>query len=89
MIKEIVLSSYCVVKSIFFTHKYQDSIVIIDIPEKISMGKLLLLSSSITLTPGTSVILIEDKKMHIHCLLEENTSIKNGDFVNKILSFKF
>jgi multisubunit Na+/H+ antiporter MnhE subunit len=89
MAKEVILSSYSILKSALTTQKYKSKIVAIPIPQKIPTGKLLLLSSSITLTPGTSVVLIEDGKIYIHCLIEENESIQNGEFVNKILSFKF
>lgn len=89
MAKEAIVSAYAVIKAILLGKKYESNIVIMNIPENISIGKTLLLTSSITLTPGTSVILIQDGKMYVHCLLKEGLSITDGNFVNKVLSFKF
>jgi len=89
MIKEIALSSYGVVKCILTMKKYNSKIVEINVPQGISLGKTLLLSSSITLTPGTSVVLIEGGKIYIHCFQDANASVQDGDFVKKVLSFNF
>ena len=89
MIKEIAISSYGVVKCILTMKKYNSKIVEINVPKGISLGKTLLLSSSITLTPGTSVVLIEDGKIYIHCFKGDDDSIQDGQFVRKVLSFNF
>lgn len=89
MVKEITVSSFEVLCSVFSKAGYQGEIVTITIPDGAPMGKVLLVISSVILTPGTSVVAVHDRTLMIHCLLHSCTSIQNGEFVNKVLSFKF
>lgn len=89
MMKEIIVSSIDVLKSVFSKGQYQGKVLIVPIPHGTSIGKILLVASSITLTPGTSVVAVNDYTLTIHCLLPNNISIQNGEFIHKVLSFKF
>ena len=91
MFKEIVLSTYDVLKhALMFSHKYHSQIIIITLPKNTPVDKTLLVMISIILTPGTTVIDSDEENLTVHCLTKNaHNSMQEMTFVNKVLSFNF
>ncbi len=87
MAKEIFLSTMHVLRSILKFEPFQDEIIEVTLPSGISNHKMLIVTFSITLTPGTSVISVDGRKLKIHCLTQTiKNAIQEETFINKVLS---
>jgi multicomponent Na+:H+ antiporter subunit E len=85
LMKEIVLSNIKVVKHIVLGKAYiSPSITTIKICAKTDMGKVIL-ANSITLTPGTVAIELEDDEVTVHALLHEDLeALKDGEMDRRV-----
>ncbi len=85
LMKEIVLSNIRVVKHIVLGKAYiSPSIATIKICAKTDMGKVIL-ANSITLTPGTVAIELEDDEITVHALLHEDLeALKAGEMDRRV-----
>ena len=72
LIKEIILANISVVKHIWLGNKTISlTLATITISQKTDMGKVIY-ANSITLTPGTVSVALEDNKIKVHALLRES-----------------
>ena len=91
MIKEIILSTYAALKeALNFSHSYHSQIVKITLPKQTTVDKALLITLSIIMTPGTTIVDIDGKVLAVHCLTKSShNAMVEMLFVYKILSFDF
>lgn len=91
MIKEILLSTYDALKAALnFSHPYHSQIVKITLPKQTTVDKSLLITLSIIMTPGTTIVDINGKELAVHCLTKNaHNAMTEMLFVYKILSFNF
>lgn len=90
--KEIIAStssvlSYALSLQSSFT---EDGILTIELPNNVSYVKIMLLSFSITITPGTTIVYMDEKTLTVHCLTKNiQNAMHERTFVDTILSFDF
>ena len=85
LIKEIVISNIVVVKHIWLGNRTISPVMTtIKVSQKTDTGKVIY-ANSITLTPGTVTIQLEDDTFMVHALLEESiTDLKTGDMDRRV-----
>ena len=85
LIKEIILSNIQVVKHIWLGNKsISPTFATITATQKTEIGKVIY-ANSITLTPGTVTVNIEDDKFLVHALLKESIDdLKSGEMDRRV-----
>jgi len=85
LIKEIILANIVVVKHIWLGNKtISPTLAVIKASQKTETGKVIY-ANSITLTPGTITISIEDDQFMIHALLQESVKdLESGDMDRRV-----
>lgn len=85
LIKEIVLSNLVVVKHIWLGNKSISPVfATITASQKTEIGKVIY-ANSITLTPGTVTVNIEDDKFLVHALLQESIEdLESGEMDRRV-----
>ena len=83
LVKEIVKANVCVLKIIFSPElQPEPAIVYFDTDLKTSLAKVLL-ANSITLTPGTITVSVEENRFCVHCLDRElSEGLEDSVFVD-------
>ena len=81
--KEIITSNFTVAKAIL-TNKIDPQLVSITTTQDNDLGRTIL-ANSVTLTPGTISIDLENNCLEIHALLTKSaSSVKNGEMDNRV-----
>ena len=81
----IIKSNLSVIKLILFPSKKKSSVLITFNPSISDIGKMCVLANSITITPGTYTVGIENGVFTVHCLSEEfSEGIEDSDFVREL-----
>ncbi len=91
MFVEVMKSTFDALKDAFnFSRTYRSKVIHITLPRRTTVDKALLITLSIIITPGTTIIEIQDKTLTVHCLTKSAyQSMEDMSFVKKILSFNF
>ncbi|MFW2438110.1 MAG: Na+/H+ antiporter subunit E [Arenicellales bacterium] len=85
LIKEIILANLVVVKHIWLGNKSISPVfATISASPKTDIGKVIY-ANSITLTPGTVTVNLEDDRIMVHALLEESIKdLKSGEMDRRV-----
>jgi len=85
LVKEIILANILVVKHIWLGNKtISPTMASIKVNQKTDMGKVIY-ANSITLTPGTVTVALEDDQFIVHALLGESiTELEAGEMDRRI-----
>jgi multicomponent Na+:H+ antiporter subunit E len=88
LVRQVVLSNLAVVRIIFSPRAWHDARVVrVPISQPDAMGRAVL-ANSVTLTPGTATIAVEEHALVVHCLTGAIASeLAGGEFDRRVTAF--